>query len=201
MKSSIYILTAFAIGLLLGHFVGEPVFLKYSELTQYILMLLLLLVGIDLGADSNLLQKLRNSAWQSAIFPLIPIIGTYLGCVIYILVFPKQPIREIFAISSGLGFYSLTGAIVTSQSGVVYGTLAVLVNLIREIATLTMTPIFVRFFGPWAPLATGGATAMDTTLPIIAKFTGEQYVIPAVYSGVVLTLAVPLLLSLVYLIF
>jgi len=83
----------------------------------------------------------------------------------------------------------------------VFGSLTVLVNLIREISTLTLAPVFVRFFGPWSTIASGGATAMDTTLPVVARFSGEEYVLPSVYSGVVLTLAVPLLLTLVYLIF
>jgi uncharacterized membrane protein YbjE (DUF340 family) len=201
MKNSLYILIAFVLGLMLGKLFGEFSFITYSKLTEYILMLLLFLVGADLGSDKSLLTKLRSTAWQSAVFPFVPLLGTYLGCAIYLIIFPKQPTREVLAIGSGLGFYSLTGAMVTSQSGVIFGTLAVLVNLIREIATLTLAPIMVRFFGPWAPIATGGATSMDTTLPIIAKFSGEEYALPAVYSGVILSLAVPLLLSLIYLVF
>lgn len=201
MKNSIFILVAFSIGLIIGKFAGEIFTFTYSDLTQYILLFLLLLVGIDLGSDSSLYNKLKNSAWQSAIFPIVPIIGTYAGCFIYTLIQPAQPAKEIFAIGSGLGFYSLTGAIITNQSGIVFGTLAVLVNLIREIATLTLTPLFTKYLGPWSPIASGGATAMDTTLPIIARFSGDEYVIPSVYSGVVLTLIVPLLLSLIYFVF
>lgn len=164
-------------------------------------MVLLFLVGVDFGSDPNLLGKLKNTKWKTALFPLIPVAGTWLGCCAYLLIFPKQPFRETMAIGTGLGFYSLAGAMVTSQSGAVYGTLTVLVNLIRELLTLTMSPVFVRIFGAWAPIASGGATSMDTTLPVVARFSGDAYVIPSVYNGVVLTLAVPFLLSLVYLLF
>jgi uncharacterized membrane protein YbjE (DUF340 family) len=201
LKTSFYILFAFVAGVMLGKLAGEPSFITYSNLTFYVLMVLLFLVGVDFGSDPNLLGKLKNTKWKTAFFPLIPIAGTWLGCFAYLLIFPKQPFRETMAIGTGLGFYSLAGAMVTSQSGAVYGTLTVLVNLIRELLTLTMSPVFVRIFGAWAPIASGGATSMDTTLPVVARFSGDAYVIPSVYNGVVLTLAVPFLLSLVYLLF
>jgi uncharacterized membrane protein YbjE (DUF340 family) len=201
LNTSIYILLAFAAGVILGKSVGEPSFINYNNLTFYVLMALLFLVGVDFGSDPNLLSKLKNTKWKTAFFPLIPVAGTWLGCLIYLLFFPKQPLRETMAIGTGLGFYSLAGAMVTSQSGAVYGTLTVLVNLIRELLTLTLSSVFVRGFGAWAPIASGGATSMDTTLPVIARFSGDAYVIPSVYNGVVLTLAVPFLISLVYLFF
>jgi uncharacterized membrane protein YbjE (DUF340 family) len=65
----------------------------------------------------------------------------------------------------------------------------------REVATLLMTPVLVKYFGKLAPIAAGGATSMDTTLPVIAKFTGTEYAIIAVFSGTVLTIIVPFLVT------
>ncbi len=38
---------------------------------------------------------------------------------------------------------------------------------------------------------------MDTTLPVIVKFTGKDYGIIAIFSGIVLTVLVPVLVTLI----
>jgi uncharacterized membrane protein YbjE (DUF340 family) len=37
----------------------------------------------------------------------------------------------------------------------------------------------------------GGATAMDTTLPIIVRYSGQETLITAFSSGLILTIAAP----------
>jgi len=56
----------------------------------------------------------------------------------------------------------------------------------------------VKFFGKLSPIASGGATSMDTTLPVIAKFSGREYAVISVFSGVVLTILVPFIITLIY---
>ncbi|MBN2047332.1 MAG: LysO family transporter, partial [Anaerolineaceae bacterium] len=46
--------------------------------------------------------------------------------------------------------------------------------------------------------ASAGATAMDTTLPVIQKHAGKEYTLIAVYSGVILSLSVPILIPLIF---
>jgi uncharacterized membrane protein YbjE (DUF340 family) len=41
----------------------------------------------------------------------------------------------------------------------------------------------------------GGATATDTTLPIIVQCAGAEYAVLAVFSGMVLSLLVPFLIT------
>ncbi|MEM2947265.1 MAG: LysO family transporter, partial [Candidatus Bathyarchaeia archaeon] len=43
----------------------------------------------------------------------------------------------------------------------------------------------------YAPIAMGGATAMDTTLPIIIRYCGQDTLITAFSSGFILTVAAP----------
>jgi len=74
--------------------------------------------------------------------------------------------------------------------------IALLSNIIREIATLLLAPLLARYLGRLAPVAAGGATAMDTTLPIIVQVSGEEYGVMAIVSGVLLTTAVPVLVTL-----
>ena len=66
-------------------------------------------------------------------------------------------------------------------------------NMIHEIITLTLSPLLVRVVGRLGPVMAGGAAAMDTCLPIIARYSGERYAILAVFSGMTLTLLVPVL--------
>ena len=41
------------------------------------------------------------------------------------------------------------------------GTIALLTNIFRELFTLTAAPLLCKYFSPFAPIASAGATAMD----------------------------------------
>ena len=104
-------------------------------------------------------------------------------------------LRESLAIGAGFGYYSLSSIFITKISGEALGVVALISNISREIATLLITPLLVKYFGKLAPIASGGATSMDTTLPIITKFVGKEYAIISVFSGIVLTILVPFLVT------
>jgi uncharacterized membrane protein YbjE (DUF340 family) len=74
---------------------------------------------------------------------------------------------------------------------------ALLANVMREVITLLAAPIFAVLFGKIAPIASGGATSMDTTLPIISKASGKEYAMVSLFHGIVLTVLVPFLVTLV----
>ena len=76
------------------------------------------------------------------------------------------------------------------------GTVALLSNIFREMITLIGTPFMARKFGPLAPVASAGATAMDVCLPVILKYTGNSMLPAAVISGIVSDFSVPLLVTL-----
>jgi uncharacterized membrane protein YbjE (DUF340 family) len=67
----------------------------------------------------------------------------------------------------------------------------------REIITLLAAPLFAIYFGKIAPISSGGATSMDTTLPIISKVSGKEYAMVSLFHGIVLTILVPFLVTLV----
>lgn len=64
-------------------------------------------------------------------------------------------------------------------------------NIIREMITLLLTPLLAKWFGPLAPISSGGATTMDTTLPIITQTVGQRYVALSIYHGFVTDFTVP----------
>ena len=104
-------------------------------------------------------------------------------------------IYESLAIASGMGYYTLSSIILTQTVGASLGTMAFLSNIIREILTIIITP-FISKKSQLSPIASAGATSMDTTLPVIIKFTSKTAGLISIISGVIITLLVPLLVTL-----
>ena len=198
MKSSLVILVFFAAGLLVGVLAPLPASFVPADFSAFLLYALLLFVGIALGGDGHIWQALQQKGnLRFALVPLLVIVGTLAGVALASLLLPSLGLRASLAVGAGLGYYSLSSVLITHAHSEALGVVALLSNLMREIATLLLTPWLVRFFGGLAPIACGGATAMDSTLPIIARFAGKQYSIVALFSGVVLTAAVPFLVFLI----
>ena len=73
--------------------------------------------------------------------------------------------------------------------------MALLANIIREVFTLLGAPLVVRYFGPLAPISCGGATTMDTTLPIITRTSGQDFVLLSLFHGFLVDFSVPFLVT------
>ena len=102
-------------------------------------------------------------------------------------------LAETLAVGAGFGYYSLATVIMTQMGDPALGSVALLSNMIHEVLALTLPPLMVRTAGRLAPVMAGGAAAMDTCLPVIARYSGERCAILAVFSGMCLTLLVPLI--------
>ena len=103
---------------------------------------------------------------------------------------------DCMAVGAGFGYYSLSSIIITEYKNAELGTIALLSNIMREIIALLAAPFLVRFFGKLAPISVGGATTMDTTLPIITCCSGQEYVIVSIFHGCTLDFLVPFLVTL-----
>ena len=68
-------------------------------------------------------------------------------------------------------------------------------NIAREIITLLGAPVLARLFGPLAPISSGGATSMDTTLPVITSVSGRDFVVLSIFHGVIVDFSVPIIVS------
>ncbi|MCK4321344.1 lysine exporter LysO family protein [candidate division WOR-3 bacterium] len=197
MKKSIIMLIFFLIGILfgmkslLGKFIGKV------DISLYALYVLLFLVGIGIGGDNRTWKIVKNVNIKIFLVPLSVIIGTLLFVGPLSFFIPGISLRDSLAIVSGFGYYSLSSVLITQLRNETLGVIALLSNITREIVTLLLTPLMVKYFGKLAPIASGGATSMDTTLPIITKFTGKEFAMISVFNGVVLTLIVPLLITLI----
>ena len=197
MKNTVIILFFFVAGVLFGIYEFVPEAFSGDDMTTYVLYALLFLVGVGVGANKNTLKILKSASWRILLIPLSVIIGTFLGTLIYSFFDPNLNIRECWAVGAGYGYYSLSSVIIKEIAGETLGVIALLSNIIREILTLVFSPLLARAFGKLSPIAAGGATSMDTTLPIITKSIGVEYAAFSVFSGLVLTLLVPFLVPLI----
>jgi len=193
MKNSLIILSFFVLGLILAVTRFLPTFIIESDFSMYALYLLMFFVGIGIGADRNSWKVIRETNIKIILVPLSVIIGSLVGVAVFALVLPQVNTQEALAVGAGFGYYSLSSIFITQISGETLGVIALLSNILREIITLLAAPIFIKYFGKLAGIASGGATAMDTTLPIIAKYSGKEWAIISIFSGIILTILVPFL--------
>jgi len=197
MKGSLIILAFFVVGILAGFYEILPEHLLQNDYSLYALYLLMFLVGIGIGSNKNAINLIKEVNFKIVLVPVSIIVGTFIGVSIFSLIQDNLSLLESLAVGSGFGYYSLSSVLITEVSGETLGVIALLSNITREIVTLLLTPVFARYFGKLAPIASGGATAMDTTLPIITKYIGSDYAIISVFSGVVLTILVPFLIAII----
>jgi len=197
MKGSLIILTFFSIGLLLGFYDLLPQSLINEDYSSLALYLLMFLVGVGVGADSKVLNALKKFSLRIVIVPLTTIIGTAIGVSIVYLFVPGFTFKEAQAVGSGYGYYSLSSIIITETYSKSLGVVALLSNVMREIITLIIAPLLAVYLGKIAPICSGGATSMDTTLPIITKVSGKEYAIVSLFHGIVLTILVPFLVTII----
>lgn len=196
MRGSLIIISFFVVGTLVGLFNIIPFDFAESDLSYYALCALMFFVGLNVGSDSKTLKSFRTLDPRILLLPLVTIIGTLIGSALISFVFSKHSVTDCLAVGSGFGYYSLSSIFITEYKGPVLGTIALLSNIIREIITLLSAPLLVRYFGKLAPISAGGATTMDTTLPIITRFSGKDLVIVSIYHGIVVDLSVPFLVVL-----
>ena len=196
MKNSLVILAFFAVGVLSGCLGWIPEGLIGDNASKLALYALMFCVGFSLGNDSNVLSDIRHLDPKLLLLPLMTIVGTLAGCAIISIILSGRSLTDCLAIGSGFGYYSLSSIFITEFKGTEMGTVALLSNIMREITTLLCAPLLARVFGKLAPISAGGATSMDTTLPIITHCSGERFAILSIYHGFVVDFSVPFLVTL-----
>ena len=196
MKGSLIIISFFILGTLCGLFDVLPFQIAETDISYYALCGLMFCVGISVGNDPQTLQNFRKLNPRLIFLPIMTILGTLAGSAVVSLILSQRSVTDCLAIGSGFGYYSLSSIFITEYRGAVMGTIALLANISREILTLLSAPLLVRWFGNLAPISAGGATTMDTTLPIITQTAGQQFVVISIFHGFVVDFSVPFLVTL-----
>lgn len=192
---SLVILGFFAAGVVLGlcGLLGES--RAVHLLSTWSLRILMMMVGMSVGGDREMLCSLKTMNPKLLLLPLATIAGTYAGCILVNL-FLSYEVKDVLAVGSGFGYYSLSSVLISESRGAFLGTVALISNIIREVFTLLFTPLLVRVAGPLAPISAGGATTADTTLPVISSSCGQNFILVSVFHGFTVDLSVPFLVSL-----
>ncbi|STO31893.1 Membrane protein of uncharacterised function (DUF340) [Fusobacterium necrogenes] len=189
------------LGITISIFIGvlSGLFLKSTFLLTTIdvfiklgLCLLLFFVGIDIGNYKNLTKSLRKIKKKVIFLPIVTIFGSLLGGLIASS-FLSLSFPETIAISSGMGWYSFS-AIELAKIDANLGAIAFLSNVFRELLAILFIPIIAKYLGGYEAISCAGAPAMDSLLPFINRNTPANMAIVSFYSGLIITLVIPVLL-------
>lgn len=195
MKGSLIVVGFFVLGVCLGRLDLAPALLMDSRVTFAALCCLLFCVGMSIGSNDNIVSEFRSLNPRLALLPVATILGSFAGSLVAWLFLQYRGITDCMAVGSGFAYYSISSIFITQYRGAELGTVALLANIYREILTLLIAPLLAKVFGPLAPISSGGATTMDTTLPIISQTCGQQYVVVSLFHGFVVDFSVPFLVT------
>jgi len=199
-RGSFIALAFFAAGAILGWMRVLPVGEAAGEAAVWVLYMLLFCAGMTVGFDLKALAIIRDLKGRILLIPLGVVLGTFAGSALAWLLlstFADITLVESLAVGGGFGYYSLATVILTRLGDPALGSVALLSNMIHEALALVLPPFLLRFTGRLGPVLAGGAAAMDTCLPVVAQVSGERCAILAVFSGMCLTMLVPMLLPLI----
>ncbi len=189
---TVKILLVLIAGVLSGFFIFEPSFYPTTGVLLDIgLCLLLFFVGIDIGNNKKTFQHLKQLGFKIILIPVSAAIGGIIGGMMIAAVF-GMPVFEGAAVAAGFGWYSLAPLIIAPYSAEL-STIAFLTNVFKEILAIIFIPFVAKRIGFFEAVALGGATAMDTTLPIITRNTNGETAVVAFLSGLTMTFLVPVL--------
>ncbi|WP_456087557.1 lysine exporter LysO family protein [Parabacteroides sp.] len=203
MKGSLIVVGFFALGCLLGWSGWLPDAITENDITVYVLYLLMFQVGLSIGSDKKLKEILGSIRPKLLLVPFATIAGTLVFSALVSLLLTKWSVFDCLAVGSGFAYYSLSSILITQlkepslgvQLATELGTIALMANIMREIMALLGAPLFVKYFGRLSPICAGGATTMDTTLPIITRYSGKDLVFISIFHGIIVDFTVPFFVS------
>jgi len=192
------ILLAVLFGGLTGFF--WPQLSSYIDpLVTIFLLCMMFFVGLDFGQDRELFSQLKKEGRTLIVYPILIAIGSLLGAFLIGFFLPIGVLESV-ACGSAFGWYSLSGPLLSKLVSEELGTIAFLANLLRELSTFLLIPLLGQLsksrngIKPLA-FAPGGATTMDSTLPVVARVAGPKTALAAFISGTVLSMLVPFMLQ------
>ena len=195
MKGSLIIISFFILGIVAGLTDIIPDSISECNIAFYALCGLLFFVGAGVGSDSSIVSRFRTLDIRMSLLPLGTVLGAFAGALAAVLLLHGRSATDCLAVGSGFGYYSLSSIFITEYKGAELGTIALLSNIVREMITLLLSPLLVKVAGPLAPIAAGGVTSMDTTLPIIMDSSGKQYAVVSLFHGFILEFSIPFIVT------
>lgn len=191
-----FVVVAILFGVIMGRWFIPDYLAGYIDpVTTLALCVMLVGIGIDIGSKKETWRKIWEMGIRVFLVPLLVAAGSLAGASAggWLL---GMPLNESTAIGAGFGWYSLSGVLLSKIYSVEVGALAFLTNVAREVIAILIIPVLASKYGGAVAVAPGGATTMDTTLPLIARVTDPETAIIALVNGLVLSSMVPVLVPL-----
>ncbi len=180
----------FAAGLLTGLVTNLRVRDEFLWLT---LLCLIFAVGVSTGLEASKIKSMsRDKVSLQLKLILATVAGSLVGGVVTYFMLGEPPLKYSLAISAGMGWYSFTGTYLASIDPYL-GFLGYVSNVLREVYTYIAYPLLAKKLR-YSSISLGGATTMDTTLPVIASTGGAEAGILAFIHGTLLTFLIPIII-------
>ncbi|AOT72864.1 lysine exporter LysO family protein [Geosporobacter ferrireducens] len=192
---TVRIMLSVLLGVLFGLFFFPDQYLGLiGHIIDIGLCALLFFVGIDIGRNKDIIPKIMANGIKIFLVPLMIALGSIIGSIAggFLL---GIPFYEAGAIGAGFGWYSLS-AIELSKYSAETGALAFITNISREVIALISIPFIAKYIGKLESIAPAGATAMDTSLPVISNATNGNTAVISFITGLTLSALVPVLVPL-----
>jgi uncharacterized membrane protein YbjE (DUF340 family) len=189
-----YILFALVLGCTAGYINNNflhmfPNTVISDQVFRLALIALLFVFGFSFAADKSAMEKMRKTGFKIVVFPLLVALGSLIAGLVAGLLL-QISLGGAMAVSSGYGWYTLSGPMMGQLMGPKWGTLGFTANFFRELITITTIPLMVKL-DRLAPVASGGGTTMDTTLGVIVRYCGKDTLILAFSNGLILSIIAP----------
>lgn len=181
------------LGVILGFSLPESL-LPHHDAGLYALMTLIFAVGILLRGNGISLKQILLNQYGIQISAVMMLSSAAAG-LIFAACLDDVSFAKGLALSSGYGWYSLSGIMMTQAYGATWGSVALLNDLLREFFALAFIPMLMQRSAA-AAIGVGGATSLDFTLPIIQKSGGLAAVPIAISFGFIVNVAAPFLMVL-----
>ncbi|KAB8033663.1 lysine exporter LysO family protein [Fluviispira multicolorata] len=172
-----------------------PLF-DHDRIVTLLLCFMIFLIGIKLAMTKISFRHIFLQK-TSLIIAFLTVIASLIGAAIASL-FLDISLKNALSLSSGFGWYSLSGVLFSKLNEPVLASTAFLCDLFREILALFLLPILSKVNRSHEAIGISGATAMDVALPLIEKHCGNEYVPLALICGVIMSVLVPIFIPLFY---
>ena len=192
---SLVILIVLVLGVGAGYLMPADVSGFLDSASTYMLLLLLFSVGIDTGLNKAVFTRIRELGFRILLIPFGVALGSLCGGVVTAFLL-SLPAKEGLAISAGLGWYSLSGVLITEAGNPVGGTIAFLANVFREMLTFVIVPFVASHLNYYSAIAPAGVYLYGYHFWALSARTRMVRLLCCLVNGIVCTLLVPLLVPL-----
>ncbi|MFN3411518.1 MAG: lysine exporter LysO family protein [Exilispira sp.] len=163
-----------------------------NDISEKVLYILILFVGMDLGRNLLILKNQRLKV-ENFFLPFESILLSFISSILFYLIFKKK-LLESMIIYGGLGWYSLSSVLLSVKGFTILAMYSFIHNVFREIIAIISAPIVAKI-DPHLPILIGGATSMDVMLGFVQKYSGSIYTLASFYSGAICSISVSFIIN------